>query len=211
MIYFPFLKHKDNWPLVIQRYASLWKNGKWSETNYEARDTGVHAPVLYELGLWMKAQTILELGTRGGKSLRIWVEVAKKTGGHVWSMDKDDHDPDLGNENRPYYTFVYADDMVHKWYKPIDILYIDSSHEYQHTKDEMTKYWQFVSCPGLMIVADSDSHFPQKQAVNDWAEERRMGFISDTRNQGLDIFMKPPVMDKWRDSGGKHRWVRDEA
>ena len=106
---------------------------------------------------------VLELGTAAGNSTSAFLAAAVKTGGHVWSVDL------VANPMAPqpwtvaerwtasgYWTFIVGDDMyVEVPDRKFDVLYIDTSHTYDHTLAELRRFVPMVAEGGTVLMHDT--------------------------------------------------------
>src|SRR5580704_726120 len=112
-----------------------------------SRDSDIkeYLPFLFETAASYPKVRVLELGARKGNSTLAFLAGADVTGGHVTSVDIDKIADDpagmLPWSKCPGWTFVHGDDMdpaVQAQLPPeVDVLFIDSSHEYAHTVAEL--------------------------------------------------------------------------
>ena len=187
-----------NLPGEIQKYLpTIQADGKWQDEN---REHSFYAAIYYQLALNLNAQKILELGTRHQLSTQIFIEALRQTGGHIWSIDKTEYACKIPKDDHQYVTFITSDDMDYEWTEMVDILFIDSSHKYQHTMDQMDKYWPFVKTPGVMVLADGASHPEQGAAIDIWAIRQKIGYLKDSRGHGADYFFKPTYPFRYGDA-----------
>ena len=58
-----------------------------------------------------------------------------------------------------YWQYIQEDDMTlaKSWDRPIDVLFIDTSHEYEHTKAELQAWGGWVRKGGLILLHDTHS------------------------------------------------------
>lgn len=177
----------------------LW-NKFWRDETREAtllwELSRIHGDINYFLFLiycWVKEDiwsnnnfsTVVELGTRSGESTGA-IGKAVAEGNDVlnrnirlYSIDIDPvHDRALELINKSgckkYWEYIQGDDMevVKNWDKPINFLFIDTSHEYEHTKNEL-KYWVTkVVSGGSILFHDTRSRYkgvsvPIQEFMND--------------------------------------------
>lgn len=143
-------------------------------------DIWLHLPRFVELVVRSKATKVLELGTRTGVSTIAWLHALEQTGGHLWSVDIDTQ-PAIGQH--PHWTFIQGDDMnpavQAQLPEPFDIVFLDTSHHYQHTKDELDRYQHMVRRGGIIVCHDTelpipegappgDPQFPVKRAIEEF-------------------------------------------
>jgi cephalosporin hydroxylase len=143
-----------------------------------------HLPYLYERG--SKAPTIIELGVRSGESTCAFLAAAATFGGHVWSVDVRTPDVPEWWLADPCWTFIHGSDLEVDFLLPetCDLLFIDTSHQYRHTFNELLIYGPKVVDGGVILlhdtdlevapgsVADEDREFPVRRAVRDWCSEQ---------------------------------------
>ncbi len=110
---------------------------------------------------------IVELGTRGGESTRALLAAAAVSNASMLSVDIDDCSR-LDLPFRDRWQFVKADDVefgrggFSKWCDSngldprIDVLFIDTSHEYAHTKQEVATWMQHLAEQAVVILHDTN-------------------------------------------------------
>ena len=123
-------------------------------------DLGPHRERLYTLAVQVKAKQIIELGVRGGVSTVSLLAAAELTGGRVWSCDVAPHiAPDVVAASDRW-TFYLGDDMSEAAQDaaPVkcDLLFIDTSHERDHTAAELAIYGPRVRKGGVIVMHDAD-------------------------------------------------------
>lgn len=99
---------------------------------------------------------VIELGVRKGNSTYGWLYGLEKYGGHLWSVD-------ISNAGipgpHPHWTFIEGDDMsadvLAQLPDTVDVVFIDSSHEFEHTKQELESYSQRVRSGGRIVLHDT--------------------------------------------------------
>jgi len=117
--------------------------------------THAHLVTLFGVAISLRAKTILELGVRGGSTTLPLLMAAKATGGKVVSVDVEETTFEPPEDLKPYWQFVKMDavEYLEKLYKgvPIDLVYVDNWHSYEHVKAELEQLDQLVS-PGSVIL-----------------------------------------------------------
>ncbi|HEV7674630.1 MAG TPA: class I SAM-dependent methyltransferase [Candidatus Angelobacter sp.] len=97
---------------------------------------------------------IVELGVRGGQSRSVLERAARISGSFLVSVDLDDCSAVCGKS--PLWHFVKSDDikfagLFQDWCSQrsiesaIDVLFVDSSHLYEHTVEEIKAWFPFLS------------------------------------------------------------------
>jgi len=145
----------------------------------------------------LQAKKVVELGTRTGVSTVAWLYGLADTGGHLWSVDIDVQPPIGQHEN---WTFVQGDDCTQETYSQlpgdVDIVFIDTSHAYEHTLQELTLYRWLVRPGGKIVLHDTElpypegvigKPFPVKRAVTEWCEAEGLEWVNHENCYGLGI------------------------
>jgi len=99
---------------------------------------------------------VLELGVRGGNSTSAWLAGAQVSGGHVWSADV--NQPDVPDDWYPcgLWTFTQGDDMaIPLPDRMFGVLFIDTSHAYDHTLAELRRFVPLVAAGGTVLLHDT--------------------------------------------------------
>lgn len=137
--------------------AYLDRLSRWS-------DIQEYLPFLREQARSREGVRVLELGSRLGNSTLAFLAGALESGGHVWSSDITDvaRDPEgMGPWSRcPLWTFTRGDDMdpavQAQLPAEVDVLFIDTSHEYLHTLAELRAYMPRVAPGGIALLHDTN-------------------------------------------------------
>ena len=127
-------------------------------------DISDHLVTIYTEAMEMQPALIVELGTRGGESTQALVRAAERAGGHVVSVDIEDCGAVAAS---PRWTFVHEDDVAfaarfpewaHERGYPalIDVLFLDTSHTYEHTKQEIAAWLPMLRPDGKVILHDTN-------------------------------------------------------
>jgi predicted O-methyltransferase YrrM len=102
-----------------------------------------------------EAQTIVEFGVRGGVSTWALLD-GLPTDGVLWSVDIVDCVVPLRVSSDPRWHFIHGDDMDPDVQKRLprsaDLVFIDTSHEYEHTRDEII--FALVLDPARIVFHD---------------------------------------------------------
>lgn len=149
--------------------------GLFEATCNRPSDIQGHLRLLRDLVVELDAQVVVELGVRWGRSTVALLAGVEQTGGRLWSCDVDPatHDwvPDEVRSH-PQWSFSGGDDldMVENVPRPIDLLFVDTSHEYGHTLAELHMYGPLVRPGGAVVLHDTDPvRWPDcARAVKDW-------------------------------------------
>jgi predicted O-methyltransferase YrrM len=148
-----------------------------------------HLPRFVDLVTDMNAKIVVELGVRSGVSTVAWLHGLERTGGHLWSVDLNPAPPIIGGR----WTFIQGDDLSPEVLVQLprlaDIVFIDTSHTYDHTRNELAVYEHRVRSGGCIVLHDVDvksfpEHttrqppFPVRRAVEEFAGDRRVDWYS---------------------------------
>lgn len=150
-----------------------------------------HIPFLRETCLKLEAQTILELGVRDGGSTRAFLDVARILGTKVISVDIEDCSK---VSDSPNWEFHQVDDMLFDFKEPVDVLFIDTSHTYEHTLNELRKFTPLVKKDGVILLHDT-VHCPEVyKAITDFLAENPNKYQFENRENcnGLGILWQEP-------------------
>lgn len=114
---------------------------------------------------------ILEFGVREGRSTKMFLELCKRKGGKVLSIDVNDHSNLFNDSN---WTFLKCrDDEYEKIIKYIkdnlDLILIDSLHEPNHVSKLIYMYWDNLKLNGSMYIDDT-SWLPYLK--NNWRDHK---------------------------------------
>lgn len=152
------ITHKD----VVER-ASIWS------------DIKDHLLRLYDVTAKLpKEKVVVELGVRWGNSTTALLAAVNDTGGHLYSVDllSPSGGASVYLDTEPNWTFILGDDMdiVKTWSKPIDHLFIDTSHKFEHTLSELRQWGKWVKLEGIITLHDT-SNDEVMSAINKFMEE----------------------------------------
>lgn len=131
-------------------------------------DISDHVATLFFEAAAARPKLIVELGTRGGESTRALLAAAVRCDARMLSVDIDPCDPpNLPDDARAAWTFVQADDVAfgrerfagwcaEQGLEPrIDVLFIDTSHLYEHTCEELAVWMPLVAANGTVLFHDT--------------------------------------------------------
>ena len=166
------------------------------------RDTDInqHLLLLYLLPVSINAKTIVEIGA--GQSTFALSAAANATGGEFYSHDLSSDarlrlfpEGEGVLDKEPRYHFVGGDNLEtgKNWNKPIDLLFIDSSHTYEGTRAELDLWAKWVGKGGIICCHDtSKSWVDCRKALDDFLLDKKDEFIRvQYENQnGLTVLRK---------------------
>lgn len=176
--------------------------------NLANRSTDINEYImsLYNIPVQINARTIVELGA--GQSTYALTAAANKTEGQFYSIDLFKSARDrlwegrhgLMLDDEPRYHFVEGDDMkiVKTWDKPIDFLFIDTSHLYEHTKNELEAWTPHVLIGGVIMMHDTNHESGDgmgcRKALDEFVKKYPNNFavvhLLDTKIIGMSILVK---------------------
>jgi predicted O-methyltransferase YrrM len=121
-------------------------------------DIQAHLPFLYEQAA--KSKVILELGVRSGISTSALLAGAEQSRGHVWSVDiTRPHVPDWWRKSG-LWTFTLGNDLypavAELQPERVDMLFIDTSHDYEQTLAELRLYVPRLNRGGVVCCHDTE-------------------------------------------------------
>ena len=127
-------------------------------------DINEHLPLLFAETVRMRPRLIVELGVRSGVSTFAFSRAAKYTNATLLSIDIEDcvHASDY-----PDWHFIHEDDIQFAKRFPnwctensiepiIDVLFIDTSHYYQHTVQEIERWFPFLAAHAIVFFHDTN-------------------------------------------------------
>jgi cephalosporin hydroxylase len=132
-------------------------------------DISEHLGTLFTEAVLTRPRLIVELGTRGGESTRALIAAANVCNAKVLSVDIDPA-PLLGVPGRERWSFVQSDDVcfgreaegfecwcAERGFLPeADVIFIDSSHLYEHTCEELDVWHKHLSAAGVLLFHDTN-------------------------------------------------------
>lgn len=119
----------------------------------------------------MDGVKVIELGTRSGNSTAAFLAAAEAHDGHVWSVDIEwTRLPECWYESNRW-TYVIGDDcdptIVDQLPDDVDILFVDTSHHYEHTLTELRLYTPKVKPGGVVLLHDTELECPLQMPADD--------------------------------------------
>jgi cephalosporin hydroxylase len=127
-------------------------------------DISDHLDRLFTESVPVDPATIVELGVRGGESTYVFERVARLTGADLVSVDIEDCS---GITDYDRWHFVQSDDVefatrFETWCvdrgidSGIDVLFVDTSHLYEHTVDEIDEWFPLLSDRAVVFFHDTN-------------------------------------------------------
>jgi cephalosporin hydroxylase len=157
----------------------------------QASDISDHLSAIFYFTAAAAPRLVVELGTRGGQSTRALVAAAALSGAQVLSIDIDDcSDVDVGG-HRDAWTFVQADDVefgrevFDRWCSErglppsIDVLFIDTSHMLEHTREELEVWLPHLSADATVLLHDTNmsSRVLRLDGSQGWSWDNNRGVV----------------------------------
>jgi cephalosporin hydroxylase len=157
-------------------------------------DIVAHLPRCVALCAELDATSVIELGTRTGVSTIAWL-YALEGKGELISIDLDARPP-IGEWD--HWTFIQGSDMdpaIVAGLPKADIVFIDTSHLYEHTVAELNVYRWLVRSGGKIVLHDTElvrpegapafPRFPVKTAVAEFCEQEALSWVNHPDCWGL--------------------------
>jgi predicted O-methyltransferase YrrM len=148
-----------------------------------ASDIVEYLPLLYGYARVYENVRVQEIGTRDGNSTLAFLAAAEAVGGHVWSVDIDRDVPDKPNgmlawKHCEHWTFTAGDStspgVINCQPAQVDVLFIDSGHEFDLTVRELRAYIPRVVPGGTVLLHDTRLHYDNygvKRALDAYCAE----------------------------------------
>lgn len=172
------------------------------EHSKKATDIHQHLVTLHGLVTSLKARTVIELGVNTGESTVAFLEAVAVTDGILTSVDQQDL-PQTRPMLEAYgltarWQFHKMDDIkfaLEVWPKGklADLIFVDTSHQYAHTKREIDTYEPILRPGGIMVFHDTVSCYDGVQKpINEFRKTRKdWSYENKTNCNGLWILRRP--------------------
>ena len=143
---------------------------------------------------------VLELGVRSGNSTSAFLAAAEANDGHVWSADTERPDVPASWHDSGLWTFIQGDDLTLKPpAEAFDIVFIDTSHHYEHTLAELRRYVPLVAKGGTVLLHDTllahvdyePKPFPVTLALAAFCTETGRGWTEHGGRTGFGEISRP--------------------
>jgi predicted O-methyltransferase YrrM len=159
---------------------------RYSDVCEAPSDINEHLPTFVNLVHKLQAKNVVELGTRSGVSTIAWLFALEEQGGHLWSVDIDPQ-PRIGTYD--HWTFIQGDDCSGEVFTQMpaqaDIVFIDTSHEYEHTCRELNLYRWLVRKGGVIVLHDTELAYPEFVVGKPFPVKRAVEEFC--RSEGFDV------------------------
>lgn len=164
-------------------------------------DIHQHLVTLHGLVTSIKAKVVIELGVNTGESTVAFLEAVAATDGILTSVDQQDL-PQTRPMLESYgltgrWDFHMMDDI--KFIKEVwpkdklaDLIFVDTSHQYHQTKQEIELYEPILRPGGIMVFHDTTSFYEGVQKpINEFLKTHKWPYENRTNCNGLGILRKP--------------------
>lgn len=170
-----------------------------------ASDIAPHFATFGRVVQAVRPRVVVELGVREGHSTAAWLYHLRGTGAVLWSVDLEP----VSLPPRKGWTFVHGNDLdplvVHALPAEIGILFVDTSHDYDHTVAELATYGPRVQPGGAIVLHDTANEqpwehdlsvvaqepWPVRRAMVEYADAHGYDYGEDERSWGLGIVWVP--------------------
>lgn len=171
------------------------------EHSKKPTDIHQHLVALYNLVTSMKAKTVIELGVNTGESTIAFLEAVAATDGLLTSVDIQDL-PQTRPMLESYgltgrWQFHMMDDIkfgLEVWPKGklADLIFVDTSHQYEQTKREIQVFEPILRPGGIMVFHDTVTFYDGVQKpINEFLKLNKWPYENKTNCNGLGILRKP--------------------
>jgi predicted O-methyltransferase YrrM len=117
-----------------------------------------HLPFLHEHA--GRSKSILELGVRTGVSTAALLAGVEQSGGHLWSVDIQKPNVPAWWFKSAFWSLTLGNDLdpnvAHAQPGELDMLFIDTSHLFEHTLAELRLYVSRVKAGGIVCCHDTE-------------------------------------------------------
>ncbi len=152
------------------------------------------------------APVIIELGVRTGVSSAIWLAgIEKAERGRLWSVDIDEPSGSYVHQiiGHPAWTFHRGNDLDLAVLAPedADILFVDTSHAYEHTLAELRLFTPKLQSEGVVFLHDSnvedvgagDEPWSVRRAIDTFIAEHPEWTVEHSADRfGLALMVRRP-------------------
>jgi len=122
--------------------------GPWSDIQDQLE-------ALYDRACRYPGVRVAEFGVRSGESTSAFLAAAEVTGGHVWSWDVQEPQVPGWWHTSGLWTFTRGNSLGAVLAGPVDLLFIDTAHEYDATKAELSRLAPAVRAGGRVLLHDT--------------------------------------------------------
>jgi cephalosporin hydroxylase len=175
-------------------------------------DISDYLPVLFVETLSVAPKVILELGVREGESLFAFERAAKLWGSTIISVDIEDCS---AVSSYSKWHFVQQSDIEYaaefcEWCRAksiepsVDLLFIDTSHLYEHTVEEIRLWFPFLADSATVIFHDTNlqDYFFRNDGSMEFSWDNRRGVI-----RAIEEYFKASFNEKTDFTTIIGRWI----
>lgn len=151
--------------------------------------------LLYNLAKEIEAKKIVELGVRYGESTHALLAAINENKGKLHSIDISpciEIREKLKDESN--WKFIKGSNLqiVNQWTEEIDFLFIDTSHEYKHTLEELNQWGKYVRKGGIIALHDTVLYPEVIEAIKTYRDstEEKYEFKNHEQDYGMGILRK---------------------
>jgi cephalosporin hydroxylase len=156
--------HGARTPIVRAQEASVELRQVEARALAHATDISDHLVTIFAETVVVHPQLIVELGVRGGESTFVFERAAAVSGAYLLSVDIEDCAVQCSYSK---WSFVRRDDVkfadefadwcaAHGLRPSVDVLFVDTSHLYEHTREELRTWLPHLSAKGKAIFHDTN-------------------------------------------------------
>lgn len=160
----------------------------------EPSDTHDHLPFFYELVTHIAQPYVIELGSRWGTSTTVFLHACIRAEGLLWSVDLEGTPPIPAH---PRWRHLVGHDLdpvvLHQLPVRADVIFLDTSHDYTETLNELHAYVPKLRPGGTLLAHDTDVEVPDLVAEQEPFPVRR----------ALDAFCAQ-TGHTWKNRDGSH-------
>lgn len=162
-----------------------------------------------------RAVNVIELGVRGGNSTAALLAAVQLNPNSVMvSVDIEDPVTPVHWAWHPQWTFLLGDDTDPAVFAAVtsrvlaaDLLFIDTSHTYDHTLAELRLYGPLVRPGGVILLHDTlttvlgEEGWPVTRAISAWTRETGHLWVNRTGYHGLGVITINPGVTNGDETG----------
>lgn len=151
--------------------------------------------LLYNITKEIEAKTIVELGVRYGESTQAFLATINENRGKLYSIDMQPCTEIREKlKDEPNWNFIEGHDLQieEDWDETIDFLFIDTSHEYEHTLKELHQWGKHVRKGGIIALHDTKLFPEVLEAIETYmaSTEEKYNFKNHEQDYGMGIMRK---------------------
>jgi predicted O-methyltransferase YrrM len=165
-------------------------------------DISDHLAFLKQITIDKDAKIVMEIGVRGGESTIAFLTGLEKTGGFMYSCDLNPPSFPVNSlyGKTPWDHFAGGDRNYVGYSEQlgirgrVDLLHIDTSHNYEDTKFELENFVPYLNETGVLLMHDVDpeSMYPdQMRAIHEWcANNPQWHYTYRAGNNGMAVIYR---------------------